>query len=410
MTDRELPLESCGSVCTNVGGLDLGFERAGFKTLWQCEVDEWRRKMLRHRFPHVPRLFDDLTTLDPSELAPVDVLHGGTPCQDFSNAGARAGLAGAKSSLFHHFVRIRDAIEPIYTVWENVLGSFTTNAGRDFAAVLGAFVGSAVAVPADGWRSSGVAVGDRGWAVWRVLDAQWLGVPQRRRRVIVVASTRTEPRPEILLEPEGVQRHPSAVAEERADLASRIGASVDLIGVAGCLTASTGGVDDNDAQAGHVIAVPSVAATLTKGSSNSGVSAPGRRQEYDVNLVALNWRQDDAAPAERQAAPTLDTDESGSIAIFAENQRGELRESDVALSLTVGGGKPGQGYAALREGMRVRRLTPLEYERLQGFPDGWTIDPDKGSSTPDGPRYAACGDAVAVPMAHWVASRLKDIA
>lgn len=386
--------------------------------------------MLEHHWPGVP-VHTDLAELDPADLAPVDVLVGGTPCQNFSQAGNRLGLDGEKSSLFHHYVRIRDAIQPIYAVWENVVGALSTNGGRDFAAVLGAFVGSPVTVPGDGWRGAGVAVGDGGWAVWRILDAQWFGVAQRRRRVIVVSSTRTEPRPEILLESEGVRWNPPARGESRSRVAvdARAGVadgSPEGGAIARCLTTSAQRIDADtetfvvgtlmahdsggwrigadDAAANHIVAVPAtsptltsgghdssedgtnrhtlvaqVAATLTSGSSNPGASAPGRRQEDDVNLVPV---------------------------AFAENQRGELVESDVAKSLTVGGGKPGQGYAAVREGVNVRRLTPMEYERLQGFPDGWTIDPDMGLKTPDSRRYAACGDAVAVPVAKWIAERI----
>jgi DNA (cytosine-5)-methyltransferase 1 len=175
--------------------------------------------------------------------------------------------------------------------------------------------------------------------------------------------------------------------------------------VVNTLTASAGGADDNDAQAGHLIpftlrgrdggSMPEVqqdgiAPTLRKplgGSSHVFIaetsptltSAGHDSSEDGTNrhaLVAFNWRGDDAAPAGRQAAPTLDTDESGSVAVH--------------------------------DGVNVRRLTPLEYERLQGFPDGWTIDPDKGEAAPDGPRYAACGDAVAVPVAKWIATRIQS--
>jgi DNA (cytosine-5)-methyltransferase 1 len=208
-----------GSVCSGVGGLDLGFHQAGATPLWMCEFDPWRRKMLEHRFPGVV-VHPDLNELDPADLAPVTVFHGGTPCQDFSQAGGREGLAGAKSMLFHHYVRIRNAIDPLYSVWENVLGAFSTNGGRDFAAVLGALVGEHVEVPRGGWQRAGMAVAESGaWATWRVLDAQWFGVAQRRRRVIVVASTRTRPQPEILLEPEGVCWDPPARGGSRSTVA-----------------------------------------------------------------------------------------------------------------------------------------------------------------------------------------------
>ena len=234
-----------GSVCSGVGGLDLGLHRAGWTPKWFCEVKEYRRRVLDRHWPGV-QTYEDLTTLDPRDLEPVTLLAGGTPCTNLSNAGGRSGLDGVESRLFWDFIRIRNAIEPEWTLWENVEGAFSTNGGLDFASVLAAFVGADVAVPDGGWGRSGVVAGPWGGAVWRLLDAQHFGVPQRRRRVFVVGRLGAECPPSVLLEPAGRGGDPAPRRGKR----------------------------------------PRVAAALTGGSSLPGISAPGRRREDDVNIVA----------------------------------------------------------------------------------------------------------------------------
>lgn len=179
--------------------MDLGFERAGFETRWVCEVDPFRRQLLAKHFPNAKQ-YPDLIALDPIILEPVDVLIGGTPCQDLSNAGKQAGIEGDRSRLFFDFIRIRNGLGVPWAVWENVAGALSSNDGMDFACVLGAFVGCPAAVPDGGWPSAGVAAGPWGGCVWRVLNAQYFGVPQRRRRVFVVGYLGGECPPEILFE------------------------------------------------------------------------------------------------------------------------------------------------------------------------------------------------------------------
>lgn len=180
--------------------MDLGFRRAGYETRWVCEVNPYRRKLLAKHFPDAKQ-YPDLTTLDPAELEPVDVLIGGTPCQDLSQAGQRAGLDGARSGLFWDYMRIRNELDVPWCVWENVEGAFSSNHSLDFACVLGAMVGADITVPAGGWSRAGVVSGPWGGAVWRMVDAQYFGVPQRRRRVFVVGHLGGSCPPEVLFEP-----------------------------------------------------------------------------------------------------------------------------------------------------------------------------------------------------------------
>jgi hypothetical protein len=146
-----------------------------------------------------------------------------------------------------------------------------------------------------------------------------------------------------------------------------------------------------------------VAAPLTKGSATGkGVNAPGRRQEDDVNLVALAVHMTQDPITGDEFSPALGKTSHGMGVAFSENQRAEVLETEIARQLTGGGGKPGQGYSAVREGMGVRRLTPRECERLQGLPDDWTLLTEK---TPDSRRYSALGDAVTATVTEWIGER-----
>lgn len=179
-----------GSLFAGIGGFDLAFEQAGFETKWQVEINADAQKVLERHWPMVPK-WGDITTVDPTELDPVDVIAFGSPCQGLSVAGKRTGLGGERSGLFYEAIRIIAGVRPSFAVWENVPGAFSSNAGRDFAAVLAAF------------RECGAReIG------WRILDAQYCGVPQRRRRIFLVADFGGERASQILFEREGVSGHP----------------------------------------------------------------------------------------------------------------------------------------------------------------------------------------------------------
>ena len=155
-----------GSTFTGVGGADLGFEQAGFTISWQCELDAWKRSVLAAHWPDV-QIFDDITTmLNPP---PVDILIGGFPCQDLSVAGQRKGFTGERSVLAFEFLRLAESIRPRWLVLENVPGLLSSSQGADFARLIDEVVACGYGV------------------AWRILDARYFGVPQRRRRVFIVA-------------------------------------------------------------------------------------------------------------------------------------------------------------------------------------------------------------------------------
>jgi DNA (cytosine-5)-methyltransferase 1 len=288
---------------------------------------------------------------DAGHLDSVDLLCGGFPCQDLSVAGQRRGLAGARSGLFFEFARIIDAFRPRWVLVENVPGLLSSNGGRDFGIVVG-------------------TLADLGYGVgWRVLDSRFFGVPQRRRRVFIVgAESVGDPRAaagragQILGVGSRCPRHPATRGETRQDVAV---ASLSGLG--------TGGPDDNEGQGGRLVDV--------------AYSLRGTGQGHNTNYVSH--------------APTSEGHDA--IAAFSENQRAEVLETPIARQLTSGGGKPGQGYSAVRHGTGVRRLTPRECERLQALPDDWT------AHGPDSRRYAALGDAVTSSVAEWIGRRILTV-
>lgn len=370
-----------GELFAGISGFGLGFERAGIKTIWRVEIDPHCQELLKAKYPD-SIVLSDVKECGKHNLPHVDIISFGSPCQDLSVAGKRAGLNGDRSGLFFEAIRIVAELQPAFAVWENVPGAFSSNAGRDFANVLGAF------------RECGARD-----IAWRVLDAQHFGVPQRRRRIFLVADFRGERAAEVLFERESGAGDTAESGEARTR----------------------------------------VAAPLTRGtSSGRGVNPPGRRQEDDENLVAYTlpasgrhaddgsgnrqvmafaWQQGDDSKFNeggkgrsyiaRAGDYTGALGETRQDAIaFTQNTRDEVRQingdGQLVGVLPAQPGMKQQNYLAYPQQFGVRRLTPTECERLQGFPRGWT----EGFS--DSVRYRMLGNAVAVPCAYWIAKRIPQ--
>lgn len=198
-----------GSLFTGIGGLDKGLEDAGWEVRWQIEIDEFCNRVLERHWPDVKR-YRDVRAVDPGGLERVDLICGGSPCQDVSVAGKREGLAGGRSSLFWEVVRIAGAIRPRWLLIENVQGLFSSNAGRDFLTVLS-------------------SLDELGYGLaWRVLDSQHFGVPQRRRRIYLVGYLGAPCPPEVLFEPESVRGDTAAGRGKGADIAYALAASAGV--------------------------------------------------------------------------------------------------------------------------------------------------------------------------------------
>jgi DNA (cytosine-5)-methyltransferase 1 len=341
------------SLFSGIGGFDFALERLGFICDTVCEIDKQAQTVLRRHFPHA-RLIDDVRKVgkESHERKSVDLICGGFPCQDVSIAGERAGLAGKRSGLWFEFARIIDELEPQWLVIENVPGLLSSNHGRDFAEIIQWLV-------------------KRGYGVcWRVLDAQYFGVPQRRRRVFIVASFGNGRSAEVLFEREGSAGYFDQGGTKEKDIARPLTAS----------PSASGRYD-----ASNETFLPVVADTITSMySRNRGASAGNSSKTH--NLFAIGALQAHSK-AHGHAMTTQQAAESGQMIVGSLHNGTPGRDaSDAGNGHLVGG---------------VRRLTPLECERLQGFPDGWT----DGQS--DSARYRQLGNAVAVPVVSWLAERIR---
>lgn len=322
-----------GSLFAGIEGFGKGLEdTGGFETVWQVEQEPFCLSVLESRFPNAQR-FTDVRTVGKHNLPTVDIITAGVPCQDVSVAGKRAGLSGERTGLFYEFARILQELRPSWFVFENVPGIFSSNNGRDFAEVLR------------------VLMVECGYGVsWRVLNSQYFGVAQRRRRVFIVGSLGRPCPPEILFE------FSSGVRNSEASKETREG----------------------------------IAAPLTHGSGVTG-NAPGRRREDDINIVVSR----DSVPKTAGGCVTDLTDNLQPVgALEAGFGCRGYSGDDAAQGKYV----PDQ--------MAVRRLTPTECERLQGFPDGWTIPAGRSEEGADSARYRALGNAVTVQVISWIGARI----
>ena len=289
-----------GSLFSGGGGGDLGLVNAGHELVFACEIDPKARSVLRYHHPDLPIYHDvrevtrDRLIADGIDLP--DLIMGGSPCQDLSVAGKRAGLGGDRSGLFHEQCRVADEVAADWVLWENVAGAFSSNRGLDFAAVLGGLTGHTPAVPKRGWRTGGICVGPRRVAVWRVLDAQNFGVPQRRRRVFVVAGPRALARRvvEVLFEPESSDRDTPTRGKSWEDIAAATGGRA--------ATASGGGLTDvvqslstrqrDDLDTGSFVLenappLQDVVGTLSPGAHGSGPGTVNGQDAYTGQLIPV---------------------------------------------------------------------------------------------------------------------------
>lgn len=331
----------------------------------------------------------DITKIHGDQIEPVDCITFGSPCQDLSIAGRRAGLAGERSGLFMEAVRIikemrssTNGLYPTFAIWENVPGAFSSNGGEDFRAVLEELARIAqpdVSIPRPSgrggrWSRAGAIAGN-GWSLaWRQLDAQYWGVPQRRKRIALVVDFRGQRATEILFERTSVSGHPDE------------------------------SIKAWETTPGHSQA------------SHSGCDRTSEKVIYDAR-----------GNGDGRTCQTITGDHENRITdytaivierhTFNEQSFSHYKESEKCSTLKAKAGNIGNGSECLvaEKAIRwiVRRLTPVECERLQGFPSGWT---DIGEWTDtkgkkhkyaDSPRYKALGNSIALPQWFWIAQKMK---
>ena len=365
-----------GIEAATVAWHQLGWEAAGF-----AEIEPFPAAVLAHHYPAVKNL-GDMTNYKEWDLGTIDLLVGGTPCQSFSVAGLRKGLADPRGNLALVYCGILDHFRPKWCVWENVPGVLSSNGGRDFGSFLG-------------------ALAELGYGfAYRVLDAQYFGVAQRRRRVFVVGYLGDwRPAAEVLFEPESLRRDTAPSREAGQKVAGTFEAR-----------ANSGGWSNSvdHAAAGYMQPVishdpaPCLETTSHDYSRADGFTMVASYALQGAGHTSQNsqgsgWNEEVSFTLNR-----LDVHGVAQPTVIHGTQ--DPCVSDVAFAQ----GRNSGGENVLIQSMAVRRLTPVECERLQGFPDNYTNIPwRKQPESPDGPRYKALGNSMAVPVMGWIGKRIQ---
>ncbi len=393
-----------GSVCSGIEAATVAWHSLGFTPSWFSEIEKDPCLILAHHYPTVVNL-GDMTALDYYVLISLieapDVLVGGTPCQAYSIAGNRLSLEDERGHLTLKYVELLNAIDivrkqkgekPSVAVWENVPGVLNTK-DNAFGCFLGALSGSGCELKPSGrkWPNAGCVFGPQRQVAWRVLDAQYFGLAQRRKRVFVVASARAESIIEILFEPENMRGNPTQSGREKKDNSTTI---------AKCLTRRGAGGLNQDLETANFV----VHGAQDPIVNDDLAHCLGRNRGQENVVFCIN------------ANIINKTENSGGDGLgVKENQAYTLTKTDRhavcnAATLTRGFGDRGvdadqiAGGNCAIQANRVRRLTPLECERLQGFPDNYT----NVLGISDSSRYAALGNSMAVNVMHWIGVRLKQ--
>lgn len=412
--------------------MSVAWQNLNFEAVAFSEIEPFCNQLLSHHYPDIPNL-GDVSHIDEKtivQLGKIDLVIFGSPCQDLSVAGLRKGLAGERSGLFRDAVRIiRHAREHCgcrFAIWENVPGCFSSNKGRDFSEVLRLFTGDQQPMPEKGWKTGGAAYGPDSLCEWRVLDAQFFGVPQRRRRVFVVADFGDwAGRQPVLFESKSLCRHSETSREKRQEVAGPLEARTSAGGFPGTdgacanhvvyqhLPKTIGTIDSEcgcsnlnhqSMMQGHVLTVPFDLQAHGKYGSGNKVSSLKQRDWKDATDLVVIPIHDQAT---RYSGKRADKQDGKGNGIGIGNP------VDPMYTLTSGD-KHSVAYRHqhVNTDLVVRRLTPLECERLQGLPDNWTSIAWKGKPAdqcPVTPRYKAIGNSMAVPVIHWIGQRVEQV-
>ena len=438
------------SVCSGVEAASVAWHEMGWSPVAFSEIEPFPSAVLAHHYPNVPNL-GDMTKFNEWKLnEPIDLLVGGTPCQSFSVAGLRKGLEDPRGNLMLTYIAILDKFKPKWCIWENVPGVLSSNGGRDFGAFLG-------------------ALAELGYGfAYRVLDAQHFGVPQRRRRVFVVGCLGDGvSASKVLFEPESMLGNTPKSRSSRQTVArgseSRSPNGDTTIGK--LLARDYKGVGNQDLTDGRGLVLEpivyethpndsrvkemgNVCQTVTSRWGTGGGNVPIALAENTIGRQPMNGGNGtgftengpmytlnatgvhgvaygfEAGIAKREGNPNRFSEE------LSPTLRANMGDNQASVAHTFkirgGGGDGGKGYLGSDEktftisttqdqqlfaNMAVRRLTPIECERLQGFPDDYTNIPwRKKPESPDGPRYKAMGNSMAVPCMKWIGQRITEIA
>ena len=331
-----------GSVCSGVEAASLAWQPLGWQPSFYSEIEDFPREVLKFHHPEIS-LHGDFTTIGAEQYDPIDLLVGGTPCQSFSIAGLRKGMADDRGNLALEFLKLAKRTRPHWVVWENVPGVLSSHGGRDFGALLG-------------------GLGEIGYGfAYRVFNAQYFGVPQRRRRVFLVGYL-------------GDWRPPASVLFERESLRGD--------------------------------PVPS----REKGEGLAGTtrdSSEGRGVKTFRMKGFGDYVDDDRASTVKER----DYKDSTDLVVYCADTSPTVTSSGPPFSRTGNSRVEADAMVVMNDN-RVRRLTPVEVERLQGFPDNYTKIAYRGKPAdqcPDAPRYSAMGNSMAVPVMNWIGKRIDEV-
>ena len=414
-------METSGIEAATVAWHPLGWEPVFFS-----EIEPFPCAVLKHHYPDVPNLGDMTKYKDWSvKDGAIELLVGGTPCQSFSVAGLRKGLADPRGNLALVYLGLLDHLRPSWMVWENVPGVLSSNGGKDFGAFLG-----------------GLAELGYGFA-YRVLDAQYFGVPQRRRRVFVVGYFGDwRPAASVLFERESLSGDtpPRREKGERVAGGSTFGideeCNVRRDGFGPLLRGGQGGTRQavcyvRDAQDAHYSgthcercgrevpdgwdncpycgssSLENTPLVMAHGQGNAEVvkdGAPSLTCNHEAPIVAMGFEGDVARTLTARYDSSPCADRGMDIVAYHRNASCAVTAQDDKTAALRSNGE--HSYQFLQTASTVRRLTPRECERLQGFPDDYSLIPWRKGMAPDGPRYKALGNSMAVPVMRWIGQRL----
>jgi len=406
------------SVCDGIGAAHVAWQPLGWQCQWTSEIEPFPAAVVEHHYGF--RNLGDMTAITEEMLdAPVELLVGGTPCQSFSVAGLRGGLADPRGNLALRFVQLAAVMQPKWIVWENVPGVLSSGKGRDFGTFLG-------------------ALGELGYGfAYRVLDAQWFGVAQRRRRVFVVGylgdwrraaavlferesvfgnpPTRGAKGQGITSSPEGIAGNVSSkwakgaggpAGDECYNLVAFHPTQDPISSVDGS-THAMGCGDD----ASHDVS-PTMRAMGHSGSHANGGGQLAVAQGFTYSGYSNQpaWMTGDRTDCLPASGHSDGSHQGVGVVAFAQNQLGEVRtNAEIMGTVNTNQNASGRNTPMVQQAMAVRRLTPRECERLQGFPDDYTLVEYRKKPAADGPRYRALGNSMAVPVMRWIGERIQKV-
>lgn len=421
-----------GSLFDGIGGWPLAATKFGIDPVWSSEIEPFPQAVTKRHFPSMKHL-GDITQIDGAEIEPVDIITLGSPCQDLSVAGKRKGLDGERSGLFRTAINIVRRMristggrQPRFIVWENVPGAFSSNKGNDFRAVLEEITEIEIPMPASGrWATAGMVRSNECEVAWRVLDAQYWGVPQRRKRIFLVADFGGQCAGEILFKPESMPGDFEKGCNKRERTAGSVKNSLGTTG-----QGLTMGFDTKDSiknsmpvldektppiktnnriGTAYCIAGNTIDRKIENGGNGKGVNeeVSFTLNTIDRHAVAYGFHPQRKAEGiswveEKSACLVNGTNPGWQNGVVTAVDCRNMNEGEISGTLQS---KNQGGYSLnyqnpVRIDREVRRLTPTECERLQGLPDGYTLIDDKKCS--DSARYKALGNGMAQPCPDFV--------